>query len=80
MGSVGGSTSHGTRFDDGHHRFSGRFRDRDRFFGGTYGYYPYDDYGYSPYDDYGYADNGACWQYQHVHTKAGWRWRQVWAC
>jgi hypothetical protein len=76
----GGAQFHGHRlgggFRGGHHRF-GRF-----FRGGTYGYFPsYDDYGYFPtYDDYGYADDGACFQYRHVHTTAGWRWRQVRVC
>jgi hypothetical protein len=74
MGSLGGGQFHGPRlgggFDDGHHRFRGAFR------GGTFGYFPgYDDYGYGDY-----ADDGACFQYRHVHTAAGWRWRQVWVC
>jgi hypothetical protein len=73
-GRMGGSQFHGPRmgggFDGGHHRFRGVFR------GGTFGYFPsYDDFGY---DDY--ADNGACFQHRHIHTAAGWRWRQVWVC
>ena len=76
----GGAEFHGRRFGGDfrgrHHRF-GRF-----FGGGTYGYFPgYDDYGYfSSYDDDGYANDGACFQYRHVHTAAGWRWRQVRVC
>ena len=74
MGSLGGGQFHGSRlgggFNDGHHRFRGAFG------GGTFGYFPgYDDYGYD-----NYADDGACFQYQHIHTAAGWRWRQVWVC
>ena len=38
----------------------------------------YDDYGYDNFGDY--ANDGACFQYRHVHTAAGWRWRQVWIC
>jgi hypothetical protein len=71
VGGVGDARLNGSRsggdFHDGHHRFSGFFR------GGTYGYFP-------GYDDYGYADDGACFQYRHVHTTAGWRWRQIWVC
>jgi hypothetical protein len=63
----------GGGFHEGHHRFGGFFR------GGTYGYFPsYDDYGYADFGDY--TDDGACLQYRHVHTSAGWRWRQVWVC
>ena len=27
-----------------------------------------------------YAGDNACFQYRHVHTTSGWRWRQVWVC
>ena len=73
MGNLGGGQFHGSRpggFGDGHHRFGGAFR------GGTFGYFPgYDDYGYGDY-----TDDGACFQYRHIHTAAGWRWRQIWVC
>jgi hypothetical protein len=63
----------GGGFEDGHHRFRGAFR------GGGFGYFPsYDDYGYADSGDY--ADDGACFQYRHIHTAAGWRWHQVWVC
>ena len=96
MGGLGGIESRGTRFGggsyDGHARFGGDHdghhhfdRDHDghhrfgRAFFGTYGYFPsYDDYGYDNFGDY--ANDGACLQYRHVHTAAGWRWRQVWVC
>jgi hypothetical protein len=95
-GSLGGTDSHVTRFGgdrngdhrfggdrDGHNRFGGDRDGRRRFgggfIGGTYGYFPsYDDYGYDNFGDY--DNNGACFQYQHIHTAAGWRWRQVWVC
>jgi hypothetical protein len=68
---------------DGHNRFGGDHDGRRRFGGdfirGAYGYFPsYDDYGYDNFGDY--ANNGACFQYRHIHTAAGWRWRQVWVC
>ena len=77
VGNLGGGQFHGHRlgggFDDGHHRFRGAFR------GGTFGYFPsYDDYSYADYGDYTY--DGTCLQYRHVHTTAGWRWRQVRVC
>jgi hypothetical protein len=76
-GSLDGGHVHAPRlgggFEDGHHRF------REGFRGGAFGYLPgYGDYGYSDFGDY--ADDGACFQYQHIHTAAGWRWRQVWVC
>jgi hypothetical protein len=93
-GGLGGTESHGTRFGgnhDGDHHFGGD-RDGDHRFGGdrgghrrfggdflgAYGYFPsYDDYG----DNFGdYVNDDACLQYRHVHTAAGWRWRQVWVC
>jgi hypothetical protein len=58
--------------DRGHDR-DHHFRDR---FVGFPGYY-YDDYGYGLGD---YAGDSACFQYRHVHTTAGWQWRQVWVC
>jgi hypothetical protein len=95
LGGLGGTESHGTRFGgdhdgdrrlggdhDGHHRFGGDHDGRHRFGGdfiGTYGYFP--GYDYYSYDNFGdYANDGACFQYRHVHTAAGWRWRQVWVC
>jgi hypothetical protein len=85
MGRLGGTESHGARLGgdhDGHNRFGGDHDGRRRFGGdffGTYGYFPsYDDYGYDNFGDY--ANDGACFQYRHVHTAAGWRWRQVWVC
>jgi hypothetical protein len=75
-GSLDGGHLHAPRlgggFEDGHHRFRGTFR------GGAFGYFPSYDYGYADSGDY--ADDGACFQYQHIHTAAGWRWRQVWVC
>jgi hypothetical protein len=96
LGGLGGTESHGTRFGgdhDGDHHFGGDHDGRNRFggdhdgrrrfggdfIGGAFGYFPsYDDYGYDNFGDY--ANNGACFQYRHVHTAAGWRWRQVWVC
>jgi hypothetical protein len=84
LGSLGGTPFHGPRlgggFDEGHHRFGeGHHRFRGAFPGGAFGYFPsYDDYGYADSGDY--TIDGACFQYRHVHTAAGWRWRQVWVC
>ena len=87
VGGLGGTESRGTRFGggsyDGHHHSDGDHDGRRRFggdfIGGAYGYFPgYDDYGYDNFGDY--ANDGACLQYRHVHTAAGWRWRQVWVC
>jgi hypothetical protein len=73
VGSLGGAQFHGPRSGGGFHHGHHHFR------GGTYGYFPsYDDYGYADSSDY--ADDGACFQYRHVHTTAGWRWRQVRVC
>jgi hypothetical protein len=91
LGSLGGPQFQGPRlgggFDEGHRRFGeghhhfdeGHHRFRGAFLGGAYGYFPsYDDYSYADFGDYN--DNGACFQYRHIHTAAGWRWRQVWVC
>jgi hypothetical protein len=86
LGGLGGTESRGARFGgdhDGDRRFGGDHDGRRRFgggfIGGAYGYSPgYDDYSYDNFGDY--ADDGACFQYRHVHTAAGWRWRQVWVC
>ncbi len=76
LGGLGGTELHGTRFGGDH---DGRRRFGGDFIGGTYGYFPsYDDYGYDNFGDY--ANNDACFQYQHIHTATGWRWRQVWVC
>lgn len=44
-----------------------------RFF--AFGFGPY--FGYPSYADYGYDD---CWQWRHVPTRWGWRWRTVNVC
>jgi hypothetical protein len=77
LGNPGGSSFHGTRMSDGFH--DGNHRFRERFSAGLYSYFPdYSDYGY---DGLGYyTGDTACFQYQHVYTTAGWRWRHVWAC
>jgi hypothetical protein len=63
----------GMDHDHGRHDHDGRFRGPNFAFG----FYPGYDYGYnSYYDDY---DPG-CYQLRQVHTRYGWRLRQVWVC
>jgi hypothetical protein len=85
LGNHGANDFHGPRmggglYDRAHDRDRDHDHDRDHHFRerfvGFPGYY-YDDYGYG-LDDY--AGDSACFQYRHVHTPAGWQWRQVWIC
>jgi len=59
---------------DGDHDRDHHFRERFVVVPGYDDYYDYD-YGVSDY-----AGDSACFQYRHVHTTAGWQWRQVWVC
>lgn len=62
----------------GHFGHRRGFRHFGRSFIGFGG--PYDDDYY--YDDYAdaYPYGGSCYEVQHVHTRRGWRWRQVDVC
>jgi hypothetical protein len=63
-------------------RFAGRhFRHGRRFaFGIGAPYYYYDDYGYGYYDDAYPYDDSSCYEVRRVHTRNGWRYRQVYVC
>ena len=78
LGNSGGSDFHGPRMGggvrDGDHDRDHHFRER---FVVVPGYDDYYDYDYGVGD---YAGDSACFQYRHVHTTAGWQWRQVWVC
>src|SRR4029077_2650292 len=83
LGNRGVDNLHGTHMGGGHYgRDHDRDHDRDHHFRNRFVVVPgYDDY----YDDYDYglgdyAGDSACFQYRHVHTTAGWQWRQVWVC
>jgi hypothetical protein len=85
LGNRGESDFHGPRMGGGEFhgpRVGGGVHDRDHHFRERFVVVPgYDDY-YDNYD-YGlgdYAGDSACFQYRHVHTTAGWQWRQVWVC
>jgi hypothetical protein len=72
----GGGTGHVGGIGQGWHgpvgHFGPFFRHR-RFF--AFGFGPY--FGY-PYEaDYGGED---CWQWRHIPTRSGWRWRSVNIC
>ena len=61
----------GMDHDRGHgHDHDGRFRGNFAF-----GFYP--GYDYNAYD---YDYDPGCYQLRQVHTRYGWRWRQIWVC
>ena len=73
----GGARFAGAGFGHGHFGYHGRFRHFVPFAVGFGAPYLYDDY-YDGYYAGGYNDS--CYQWQRIHTRRGWRWRQVDAC
>jgi hypothetical protein len=62
-------------------RFAGRhFRHGRRFAFAIGAPYYYDDYGYGYYDDAYPYDDSSCYETRRVHTRNGWRYRQVYVC
>ena len=62
-------------------RFAGRhFRHGRRFAFAVGVPYYYDDYGYGYYDDAYRYDDSSCYEVRRVHTRNGWRYRQVYVC
>jgi len=62
-------------------RFAGQHFRHGRRFAFAIGVpYYYDDYGYGYYDDAYPYDDSNCYEVRRVHTRNGWRYRQVYVC